>query len=126
MRTGDYADLDELVVTCRAEGARASFAEAVACYRAGAYRAAIVATWTAVTFDYIAKLRELDLSGNKEAERILADFENARQHEDVKTSLRLEGELLDSPLAGQARTRRRAGDRRLGPDAREQERRDFL
>ena len=53
------ADLDELILSCRSAAARGYMAEAVACYRAGAQRASIVATWTAVLFDFIDKLREL-------------------------------------------------------------------
>ena len=34
-------DLDELILTCRNEEGRGYIAEAVACYRAGAYRACI-------------------------------------------------------------------------------------
>lgn len=58
---GEYfVDLDELVLRCRDEQARQYIAEAVACYRAGAFRACIVMTWTAVVFEYIHKLRELE------------------------------------------------------------------
>jgi len=89
------ADLDELVTRCRADSARKSFGEAVACYRAGAYRAAIVATWSAVVFDYLGKLHELELSGNGEAKLILAQYERARVENDVEASLRLERTILN-------------------------------
>jgi hypothetical protein len=52
-------DLDELVISCRTEEARAYVSEAVACYKAGAFRACIVATWIAVVYDLLAKIREL-------------------------------------------------------------------
>ena len=68
------ADLDELILTCRNEEARGYVAEAAACYRAGAYRACIVSTWIAVVFDLISKIRELALSGDKEAQIIVADL----------------------------------------------------
>jgi hypothetical protein len=95
----EYADLDELMIKCRAEGAKSFFAEAVGCYRAGAYRAAIVATWTAVIFDYVAKLRELELVGNREATNVLESFERARQNHDVEQSLRLEREALETAVS---------------------------
>jgi len=67
-------DLDELVLRCRDEHARSYIAEAVACYKAGAFRASIVATWIAVVLDILHKLRELELTGNgaaKEGFRLL-------------------------------------------------------
>lgn len=88
------ADLDELVLHCRDERARSYIAEAVACYRGGAYRAAIVATWVAVCFDIIDKLRELTLAGDKAAEQIVVDIENTRQKNDMMRALTLERELL--------------------------------
>jgi hypothetical protein len=72
------------------------FAEAVACFRSGAYRACILTTWTAVVFDYLAKLRELELAGNGEARTELAQFETARSTNNIATSLRLEREMLDT------------------------------
>jgi hypothetical protein len=63
-------DLDDLIAECRTEEAREYIAEAVACYRAGAYRACIVSTWIAVVYDLLAKIRELALSGDGEAQAI--------------------------------------------------------
>lgn len=91
------ADLDELMLRCRDDRARAYIAEAVACYRGGAYRAAIVAAWVAVCFDIIDKLRELALAGDKEADNVITDIEKARQTNDITRALRIERELL--PLA---------------------------
>lgn len=67
-------DLDELILTCRNEEGRGYIAEAVACYRAGAYRACIVSTWIAVVFDLLSKIRELALSGDAEAQLIVDDL----------------------------------------------------
>jgi hypothetical protein len=89
------SDLDELILKCRDAGAKAAFSEAVAAYRAGAYRAAIVSTWIAVTFDYLAKLRDLDVGGNQKAKTILGQFETARANSDVTKSLELERNILD-------------------------------
>lgn len=89
------ADLDELVLLCRDERARSYITEAVNCYRGGAYRAAIVATWIAVCFDIIDKLRELNLSGDKAAEKIIEGLNKARASNDVASSLKFERELLD-------------------------------
>ncbi len=67
-------DLDELILTCRNEEGRGYIAEAVACYKAGAYRACIVSTWIAVVFDLLSKIRELALSGDAEAQLIVDDL----------------------------------------------------
>jgi hypothetical protein len=65
------SDLDEMVLSCRSEEARNYVGEALACYRAGAFRACIVSTWIAVVFDLIAKIRELALSGDAAAQEIV-------------------------------------------------------
>jgi hypothetical protein len=89
------ADLDELILKCRDERARSYIVEAVGCYRAGAYRSAIVATWVAVCYDIIDKLRELTLAGDKGAEQILEMLDNARRASDLPKILKLERELID-------------------------------
>lgn len=61
------ADLDELILRCRTKEAKEYVTEAVACYRVGAFRSCIVATWVAVVFDFLNKLEELELTGDKQA-----------------------------------------------------------
>jgi hypothetical protein len=87
-------DLDELVLLCRDDKARLYLVEAVACYRSGAYRSAIVATWIAVCYDIIDKLRELALSGDRNAEQYIAKIERARAANDFAQALILERDLL--------------------------------
>lgn len=81
-------DIDELALRCRDEQARAYIREAVACYKANAFRSCIVATWNAIVFDFLHKLRELDLTGDKKA----------KQHLEKFNAIRLAGEkrLLDA------------------------------
>jgi hypothetical protein len=88
------ADLDELLLRCRDERARAYISEALACYKAGAYRATIVSTWIAVTFDIIDKLRELTLAGDKAATEIIEEFDAITAADDVARAQRFERELL--------------------------------
>ncbi|PTR00268.1 hypothetical protein C8K18_10531 [Paraburkholderia sp. GV068] len=88
-------DLDELVLHCRDERAKSYIREAVACYRSGAYRSAIVATWIAVAFDLIDKFRELALSGDKEALSQVEAFDAMRAQNDIPRSLTFERSLLD-------------------------------
>lgn len=66
-------DLDELVLRCRTEEARSYVSEAVRCYKAGAFRACVVAAWIAVVYDLLAKIRELALGGDAEARIITED-----------------------------------------------------
>ena len=73
------SDLDELVLKCRDQKAKSYIREAVACYKAGAFRSAIVSTWIAVSFDILDKLKELSLAGDKEAERQIESFDKYLQ-----------------------------------------------
>jgi hypothetical protein len=87
-------DLDELILRCRDQRAKAYLSEAVGSYKSGAFRAAIVATWIAVCFDFIDKLRELALSGDKEAEKQVEELEKTRKLGDVAMALKFERDLL--------------------------------
>jgi hypothetical protein len=88
------ADLDELVLSCRSTSAKAYIAEAVSSYRSAAYRSAIVATWVAVVYDFIDKLKELEMSGDANATRKVADFEKWRQASDLRAFLKFESEVI--------------------------------
>ena len=88
------ADLDELVLKCRDEKSKQYIREAVSCYKSGAFRSAIVSTWIAVTFDILDKIKELALSGDKEAENQLETFEKARRQNDITNALKFEREIL--------------------------------
>lgn len=87
-------DLDELTLRCRDDKARAHIYEAVASYRAGAFRSTIVATWIAVCFDLIEKLRELTLAGDKEAEQQVQGIEKTHRTNDMTAALKFEREIL--------------------------------
>ena len=90
-------DLDELALRCRGEQSKQYIREAVLCYKAGAYRSTIVATWNAIVFDFIHKMRELELSGDKNAEKILKDLEGIRAGGEakLKDALEFEREVLN-------------------------------
>lgn len=93
--TSPLIDLDELILKCRDDRAKAYIAEAVASYRSGAFRSAIVGTWIAVCFDVIEKIRELALSGDKEAEKHAEELEKTRKSGDIAKALKFERELLE-------------------------------
>ncbi|MCH8485767.1 MAG: hypothetical protein LAT75_02810 [Candidatus Cyclonatronum sp.] len=86
--------MDELILECRDQKARNYIKEAVACYNSGAFRASIVATWIAVAYDLLEKIRELSLTGDQEAEKQAEFFEKACQSGDISAALRIEKELL--------------------------------
>lgn len=88
------ADLDELILRCRDEGARSHLAEAVRSYRAGAFRSSIVSTWVAVCFDIMEKLRELSLAGDAKATAKCESLERVRATGDISGALRFEKGLL--------------------------------
>lgn len=93
------ADLDELVLACESPVSAEYLDEAVACYRAGAYRSAIVAAWVAVAYDYLDKLRELELSGDAAAAAEIAKWDAAHASTDLDALLKLEREMLDTARA---------------------------
>lgn len=95
MASQGFIDLDELVLLCRNEKARSFIQEAVQCYRAGAFRQAIVATWIAIVYDIIHKFQELELAGDANASKHLEKFEKIRQSGDLKGSLEFERNILN-------------------------------
>lgn len=79
-----FIDLDELILLCRTKHSKKFIKEAIDCYRAGVFRSCIVSTWNAVVFDFIFKLKELQLFGDKEATSCLSNFEKLRLSKDYK------------------------------------------
>jgi hypothetical protein len=75
---------------------RAYIREAVLCFKVGAFRSAIVATWIAVAFDILDKLYELSLSGDKQAAAFISDYQTALQQNDFPKLLEVARDLLDA------------------------------
>ncbi len=92
----ELSDLDALVLRCRGDSARTYIREAVACYKSGAFRSSIVATWIAVLYDFLDKLREMEMAGDAAAKAKLEQFEGARASGNWKASLEFETTLLES------------------------------
>lgn len=89
------ADLDELVLKCRSDQAKNYIKEAVACYKAGAFRSAVVSTWIAISFDLLEKLKELSIAGDAEASSQISVYEKYSSSNDIAGLLRFEKSLLD-------------------------------
>ncbi len=88
------SDLDELAQRVRNNHSKDYLEEAIASYRAGAYRAALIATWISVCVDIIEKIRELSSSGDGAAKTI-EDKLNAINSNDPNSMLAFEREILD-------------------------------
>lgn len=99
MLQSQLADLDELVLTVRDPRSRTYIAEAVVAYRAGARRAALIATWIAVAFDIIAKLRELAASGDGAARDFVSDLDRAIEARVPRPLQEIENGLIESAQA---------------------------
>ena len=55
----------------------------------------MVATWTAVVFDIMAKIREIELTGDARAHQQVERFNRIREQGDVEGSLAMERSLLE-------------------------------
>lgn len=86
-------DLDELVMTCSDPRSKAYLKESVQCYKAGAYRASVVACWIAVAFDLVDKIRELAALGDKQAQEQISRFDRIHANNDIPGALAFEKEL---------------------------------
>lgn len=91
---GRLTDLDALALTVRNPLSRNYIDEAVKAYRAGSYKAAIVAVWVALTFDIIAKIRELAGQGDAQAVAFATAWDTNVQANNVEKLLAMERELL--------------------------------
>ncbi|MFT0865997.1 hypothetical protein [Pseudomonas sp. CAM1A] len=86
-------DLDEIVLTCQDPRSKEYIREAVLCYKAGAYRSAVVSCWIAVAFDIVDKLRELSAAGDRMAEQEINKFEKIQRDGDIRAALAFEKDL---------------------------------
>lgn len=93
-----FIDLDELIVRCRDKQAKKFIQEAVTCYRSGAFRSCIVATWNAVVFDFLHKLRELELLGDGQASSLLKEFEKISSASNVRELWQFESNIPKTAL----------------------------
>ena len=76
MFESNLADFEELVLSVRDRNSREYIGEATVDYRSGCFRSAISATWVAVTYDIISKIREL-AQHDAEARTFVARVDNA-------------------------------------------------
>lgn len=94
MNSFHLTDLNELAASVRNPVSRTYLMEAVAAYQAGIYRAAIISTWIAVSYDVIAKVRELAAGGDPNAVRMISELDGAIAGRNVPQLQRIETGLL--------------------------------
>ncbi len=88
-------DLESSVLSVRDPKSRENIKEAINAYYGGAYRSSIVATWIAVTFDIIEKIRELAAYDDGQAKQLVADLQEKISNRDITGLARLEQDLLE-------------------------------
>ena len=88
-------DVEVLMERVRSSSARSFVQEAITCYKAGAYRSCIVATWIALVYDFVDKFRELALSGDSSAKKLVKEFDRIQKERDTSAALKFEREVLD-------------------------------
>lgn len=95
-------ELEQLLTEVRNPDARTLVAEAYRCYNAGAFRAAISSTWTAVTTDLITKITQLADEGEGKADIVRKQVSAAQVDgvtpEGVKQMQAVENMLLGTAL----------------------------
>lgn len=87
-------DLDAILLRVRERRSRDYLREAVSAYRAGAYKAAVIGTWIAVSYDILSKIREIALSGDAAAVTFMSDFDKAIENTNRERLQKLENQLL--------------------------------
>lgn len=88
------SNLDELLQKVRNTHSKNYLNEAIASYRIGAYRAALITTWIAVCVDIIEKIKELSLGDDPIAKR-LEERLNGINSNDHASMLSFERDILD-------------------------------
>lgn len=94
MNSFHLTDLNELATSVRHPVSRTYFMEAVTAYQGGIYRAAIISTWIAVSYDVIAKVRELAAGGDANAAQMISELDAAVAGRNVLLLQRIESGLL--------------------------------
>lgn len=87
-------DIDALALAVRDRESRRLIAEAITAYRGGALRSSIMSTWIAVSFDIIAKARELAAQGEAAPKAFVLELDSAISNSDIRKMQTIESDLL--------------------------------
>jgi hypothetical protein len=94
MYTPRLTDLDELALKVRDLTARSYITEAINSYRVGSYRSAVISAWIAVSYDIIAKAREIAEHGERNAQEFVWELDNAIANNNINKLQIIENQLL--------------------------------
>lgn len=94
----DLIDLDQLEYECKYPKSKVLLLEAIGCYRAGSYRAAISTVWLAIVVDYVSKLEELAEKQHADAKSLVASFYDwqSRRDSELSNLLLFEKQILEN------------------------------
>lgn len=96
MQNQGITDIDSLCLAVRDRESRRLISEAIAAYRGGALRSAIMSTWIAVAYDIISKARELATQGDAAAKAFVTDLDQAIASSDLRKLQTIERDLLQT------------------------------
>lgn len=88
-------DLGQVEIEIRDSRTKPLVSEAIRCYNAGAYRAALVSLWIAVNVDLVQKLQNLSDTGDGAARDYLSTFTKAVETRNVHQAQNFERNLLE-------------------------------
>ena len=91
----EHSDIDTLSLAVRDRESQRLIEEAIAAYRGGAFRSALISTWIAVAYDLIAKVRELASQGEKATRAFVEQVDKAITRNDVRELQRIENKLVE-------------------------------
>jgi len=94
MQNQGVSDIDVLALSVRDPESMKLINEAIAAYRGGALRSAIMSTWIAVAYDIIAKARELASQGEGAPQQFVYYLEVAINGDNIKKLQDIERDLL--------------------------------
>lgn len=89
-----HSDIDSLTLDVRDRESQRLIGEAIAAYRGGALRSAVISTWVAVAYDMLAKLRELGSQGEAAPKAFIDDLDKAISKQDLRKLQLIENQLL--------------------------------
>ncbi|QVL49518.1 MAG: hypothetical protein KFB96_03115 [Thiocapsa sp.] len=96
MFSQELTDIDSLALGVRDRESRRLIMEAIAAYRGGALRSAIMSTWIAIVYDIISKARELATQGEADPQAFVTELDKAIAADDLRKLQRIESNILET------------------------------
>lgn len=96
VNNSSLTDVDTLCLNIRDQESKRLISEAIAAYRGGALRSAIMSTWIALASGIVAKARELASQGEAAPIAFVQDLDSAIVNSDIGKMQRIESDLLNT------------------------------